>query len=275
MDLTTISSVLTPRGLDELPSWEAGDAWLAGGTWLFSEPQPSLTRLIDLSSFHWQPSTIRPDGLGIAATCTIAELNRLELPTDWLAAPLINQCCRALLGSFKIWNRATVGGNLCMALPAGPMIALTAALDGVCTLLAVDGSTRHLPVMEFVLGPQKTALRAGELLRSIDVPTEALRRRTAFRQISLSPNGRSGALLVGSLGPSGGFTLIVTASTPRPVRLSFPGLPDAAALRQAIADGTQGVGWYDDPHGSPDWRQHVTGLLAEEIRREFEEGTAR
>ena len=29
-------------------AWRAGDAWLAGGTWLFSEPQPALTRLLDL-----------------------------------------------------------------------------------------------------------------------------------------------------------------------------------------------------------------------------------
>ena len=60
--------------------------------------------------------------------------------THWLARrsglqrPLIDQCCRAFLASFKIWKTATVGGNLCMALPAGPMIALTAALDGDCVI---------------------------------------------------------------------------------------------------------------------------------------------
>ena len=62
--------------------------------------------------------------LSIAATCTIAELDALACPPDWLAAPLINQCCRAFLASFKIWKTATVGGNLCMSLPAGPMISL-------------------------------------------------------------------------------------------------------------------------------------------------------
>ena len=31
-------------------AWREGDAWLAGGTWLFSEQQPRLRRLIDLQS---------------------------------------------------------------------------------------------------------------------------------------------------------------------------------------------------------------------------------
>ena len=116
---------------------------------------------------------------------------------------------------------ATVGGNLCMALPAGPMISLTAALDGVCTIWTPDGGERQLPIADFVTGANANALRPGELLRQIDMPAAALTRRTAFRQISLTPLGRSGALLIGTLGGDGGFALTVTASTPRPVRLRF------------------------------------------------------
>ena len=56
------------------------------------------------------PAAIDAHGLTLAATCTIAQLDRLELPSGWNAAPLVGQCCRALLGSFKIWNVATVGG---------------------------------------------------------------------------------------------------------------------------------------------------------------------
>ena len=48
MDLTTITEVVRPSGRESLPEWQDGDAWLGGGTWLFSEPQPKLRRLIDL-----------------------------------------------------------------------------------------------------------------------------------------------------------------------------------------------------------------------------------
>jgi CO/xanthine dehydrogenase FAD-binding subunit len=268
MDLDTITAVLRPDTLDALPTWRAGDAWLAGGTWLFSEPQPALSRLIDLSALGWPAAEASENGLSLSATCTIAALDRLVLPRDWIAAPLVGQCCRALLGSFKIWNRATVGGNLCTALPAGPMTALAAALDGVCVVLRPGGRARRLSVGDFVLGPQRTALAPGEILRRIDLPAAGLRRRTAFRRIALSPGGRSGALVIGTR-DRGGFVVTVTASTPRPVRLPFGDLPSAADLRAALAAAIPEGAWYDDVHGAPDWRRHVTGLLAEEIREEL------
>src|SRR5258707_8128674 len=108
MDLNTINSVAHPRSRAQLPVWTAGDAWLAGGTWLFSEPQAHLTRLIDLTDFKWPALTIGDSRLSIAATCTVAQLDALACPPEWLASPLIDQCCRAYLPSFKIWKTATV-----------------------------------------------------------------------------------------------------------------------------------------------------------------------
>jgi CO/xanthine dehydrogenase FAD-binding subunit len=266
MDLNTIETVLRPRSRTELPAWTEGDACLGGGTWLFSEPQVGMRRLVDLAALGWPPHAIDANGLTLAATCTIAQLDRLELPPDWIAAPLIGQCCRALLGSFKIWNVATIGGNVCLALPAGPMIALAAALDATCTIWSADGTERHVPIVEFVLGPQHNALDPGEVLRSLSMPATALVRRTAFRRISLSPNGRSGALLIGTRAADGAFALTVTASVKRPLRLTFDGLPSAADLAQTLDDAIPQALYHDDVHGRPDWRRHMTGHFAEEIR---------
>jgi CO/xanthine dehydrogenase FAD-binding subunit len=269
MDLNTITEVARPRNRNEISAWGTGDAWLAGGTWLFSEPQPALSRLIDLSGLDWPATVISRDGLEIAATCTVAALDALTLPPEWAAAPLIGQCCRAFLASFKIWNMATVGGNLCMSLPAGPMISLTAALEGICTIWTPDGRERRVAVADFVLGPLHNVLRPGELLRAIALPASALMRRTAFRKISLSPLGRSAALLIGTLARDGNFALTITASTPRPVPLAFAALPSAAALRQRIDETIAEDQYYDDVHGAPVWRRHMTLLFAEEIRREL------
>ncbi len=65
MDLNTIEKVARPSSRAQLPVWTAGDAWLAGGTWLFSEPQAHLTRLIDLSDLKWPALTISDSGLSI------------------------------------------------------------------------------------------------------------------------------------------------------------------------------------------------------------------
>jgi CO/xanthine dehydrogenase FAD-binding subunit len=267
--LNTITELAHPRTRAQLPVWTAGDAWLAGGTWLFSEPQVHLTRLIDLTDFKWPALTVGDSELTIAATCTVAQLDAFACPPEWLAAPLINQCCRAYLASFKIWKTATVGGNLCMSLPAGPMISLTSALDGTCTIWKADGSEQRVSVTDFVIGDQRNVLAPGDLLRQIDIPLTALKRRSAFRQISLTPVGRSAALLIGSIASVGAFLLTVTASTRRPVRLSFAKMPEPEELREAILLRITDDLYHDDVHGKPEWRKHMTLRLAEEIRAEL------
>lgn len=269
MDLNTIEAVAHPKARDQLPVWTAGDAWLAGGTWLFSEPQTHLRRLIDLTDLNWPALTISETGLSIAATCTVAQLDALACPPEWIASPLINQCCRAFLASFKIWKTATVGGNICMSLPAGPMISLTAALDGVATIWPAGGGERRIAVADFVTGDNRNVLEHGDLLRQIDIPLAALKRRSAFRQISLTPIGRSATLLIGSLGNDDAFALTVTASTKRPVQLSFAAIPEARELREAILQRIPEGLYHTDIHGKPAWRKHMTLRLAEEIRSEL------
>jgi len=270
MDLNTITEVVRPSGRDALPRWQDGDACLAGGTWLFSEPQPHLSRLIDIGSLGWPAIELDKRGMRIAATCTIATLEAVSLPVEWIAAPLIGQCCRAFLASFKIWNTATVGGNICMSLPAGPMISLASALDGIGTIWSRDGGERQIPIAEFVTGAKKNVLAPSEILRVIDLPAQALMRRTSFRQLSLTPLGRSGALLIGSVSPrDGAFVLTITASTSRPVRLSFANMPDRQTLHDRIVREIPDALYYDDVHGAPLWRKHVTPVLAEEVRQEL------
>ncbi|MFI5654535.1 FAD binding domain-containing protein [Streptomyces anulatus] len=268
MDLNTVLDVRDARS--PVP-WRPGDAWLGGGTYLFSEPQPRLRRLVDLGRTGWDPVRELPDGsLEIAATCTIAQLSRFGRGWDAPAAPLVEQCCRAFLASFKIWNMATVGGNLCNALPAGPMISLTAALDGVCLLRAQDGTLRRVKAADFVTGAGCKDLAEGELLRSVTLPARSLRGRTAFRQASLYGLGRSGALVIGSLDPlDGSLAVTITAATVRPFRLWFALPPGRSGLRRAIGSAVAERDWFDDIHGLPEWRRHMTLHLAEQVRHEL------
>jgi CO/xanthine dehydrogenase FAD-binding subunit len=259
MDLNTVTAIVQPTARAAIPAPQPGDAFLAGGTWLFSEPQDELKRLIDLPSLGWPALTQTPDGLAIAATCTLAELQAFSTPADWRAANLIGQCCQALLGSFKIRRVATIGGNLCLALPAAPMAALAVALDGICTIWSHDGAERSLPAAQFIIGARETALRPGEILRAITLSAAALRRRAGFRQMSLTPLGRSAALLIATT-DGARFDLTITASVARPVRIDFPNYPDPMTLAAAIDAAIPA--WYDDLHGRPHWRRRITHALA-------------
>lgn len=275
MNLNTIIEVKRPGSSDQIGQWRDGYAWLAGGTWLFSEPQVATSTLIDLDGLGWAPLTSTPDSLEIAATCRIADLHAFEGPPAWRAVPLFHDCINAFLMSFKIWNAATVGGNICMSLPAGAMISLTAALEGVCTLWprpnqSNGGEPREVPVVEFVTGNHQNVLRKGELLRSIRLPASALSKRYAMRQMSLTHLGRSAALIVGTAENKGSnFLLTITASTPRPVQLRFAKMPSADELRHAINEQLPADGYFQDVHGSARYKRHLTYYFAEQIRAEL------
>ena len=272
MDLNTITEVLRPASAEAVTKWENDFAWLAGGTWLFSEPQIHIHTLIDLETLKWPSLQASQDGLEIAATCKIVELDQFveKAPSDWTAAPLFRDCCRSFLASFKIWNEATVGGNICMSLPAGPMISLAAALEGIGTLWPRSGKTRDVPVIEFVTGNHANVLAPGELLRSIHLPATALKKTFAFRRFTLTHLGRSEVLLIGTRCPEQGtFLLTITAATLRPVQIQFKNIPPAEELKQAIDDAVPFSLYLDDTHGSPPHRKHLTYYFAEQIREEL------
>lgn len=280
MDMNTIDAVVRTEDPAE---WRDGDAWLAGGTVLFSygslafgkEP---LSRLLDLGSAGWPAVTVTDAGIELAATCTVAELYALpgsaaaaDQDTAWPALDLIRPCCDSFVASFKVWNMSTVGGNLCTALPAGPMTSLCAALDGVATVLGADGASRTVPVAEFVTGDGRNCLAPSELLRKVHLPASALAARVAFRRLSLSNLGRSGVLLLGRLDDDGTLVLTVTAATKRPVQLRFPATAavSAASLVDALDAAIPAELYHDDIHGLPAWRKDMTYRLAEEIRAEL------
>lgn len=266
MNLNTIVKVKRPKAIEDV-EWSDGHAWLAGGTWLFSEPQIATDTLVDLEQFGWPPLTASPAGLEIAATCKIAELREFAAPSEWRAAPLFRDCIDAFLMSFKIWNAATVGGNICMSLPAGAMISLTAALEGVCNLLPRKGMPREVPVIDFVTGNHANVLQRGELLRSVFLPASALAKRCAMRQVSPTHLGRSAALVIATVADhDDDFLLTISASTPRPVQLRFAKAPTTAELRRAIDEQLPPSAWFDDVHGSAAYKRHVTFYLAEQIR---------
>jgi len=270
VNLNTITEVKRPSAAEDITEWRDGYAWLAGGTWLFSEPQIATDTLIDLESLRWPALHASRDGLDIAATCRIVELDRFAAPPEWAAAPLFRACCRAFLASFKIWNAATVGGNICMALPAGPMISLTVALEGTYTLWPRGAAPRTVPAADFVTGDHACVLRPGELLRSIRLPASALAKRVAFRRAALTHLGRSAVLLIGTAAPKAADLLItVTAATVRPVQLRFERAPSAAELHRRLDAEISDGDYLDDVHGSPAYRRHLTHYYAEQIRAEL------
>ncbi len=141
---------------------------LAGGTDLMVEVNfgtrrpPALvdmTRISELRQFEIDGNQVRL-GAGVTYSQLITEL-RDKLPGLALAARTV--------GSPQIRNRATVGGNLGTASPAGdahpPLLAAGAEVE----IASVQG-TRTVRVDEFFTGPKRNALEPGELIAAVRIP---------------------------------------------------------------------------------------------------------
>lgn len=277
MDITTVTSFRPARKRADL-ALAPGEVVMAGGTWLMSEPQPTTTGFVDLTTLGWPDVEITPDGLRIGATCTIARLlawAETEAPAEWTSLALARPSADALLASFKIWNTATVGGNVCQAFAAGAMIAMLSTLDATALIWTPDGGERVIAVADLVIDNQATSLAPGEVVRALDIPMHALRSRVGLQKIALAELGRSGAVVTARVDPDGSAVFVVTAAVRRPRVLRFARVPGAGELRDAVASATD---FYTDPLGSADWRRGVSVVLAERLRAAFArdraEGTA-
>jgi len=126
----------------------------------------------------------RGDHVAVGAATKLQDI--VESPIIAAKAPVLAEAVNEM-ASWQVRNVATIGGNICNASPAAdtapPLLVLNAKLH----LVSLEGE-REVPITEFFLGPRKTVLRKGELLKEIVVPYERgagasfikLGRRNAF-----------------------------------------------------------------------------------------------
>jgi CO/xanthine dehydrogenase FAD-binding subunit len=105
-------------------------------------------------------------GLTIGALTTLAEIERSDIVKKYYL-PLWDAV--NVMASIQIRNLATIGGNLCSAVPsadtAPPLIALNASLQ----LVGPEGE-RSIPVEAFFTGPTETVRTSNEILTAIMIP---------------------------------------------------------------------------------------------------------
>lgn len=267
MDMSTVTEWVETTNPDD---FRATDAWLAGGTVLFSYGSEVVTRLLDITTADWTPISWDESGLNIAATCTVAEIYEFcgtdDLTTALPGLRIVRPACECFVASWKIWNTSTVGGNVATALPAGPMTSWLAGTGAEALIWGAGGATRVLPVIDLILGNGCTALQPGELIRSFHIPRATLQYAATLRRVSLTHRGRTAALVVARECEGETMQLTLTAATPRPITINLPTSSSpqqaAEALAATVTDSTHG--WFDDPHGSPEWRRHMSVRLAEQ-----------
>ena len=183
---------LEPESIDEtlamLSKYSGRSKIIAGGTDLMLQMRYKTIEpeyLIDITRISGMDYMTFDDdqGLKIGALTTIRSLETsIELQERF---PIIPQAARQL-GSVAIRNVATVGGNLCNALPSAEASQVLVALLAQVRMIG-PGGERVLPLENFFTGVGKTVLRPDELLLEILVPR--LAPQTSGIYIKHSPRG--------------------------------------------------------------------------------------
>jgi len=104
--------------------------------------------------------------LEIGATTTFSEISASQQVCQ--VFPALAQAAR-VVGGWQIQNRATLGGNIANASPAGDSLPVLLALDAVVVTIG-PADQREIAYVDFHSGYRQTALHAGEIIARIRLP---------------------------------------------------------------------------------------------------------
>jgi CO/xanthine dehydrogenase FAD-binding subunit len=259
MDLPQVERFLQPTHFNHLTEWQPGWFWLAGGTWLFSEPETRAKVLVDLASLHWSEIEVAPTELTIGATCKLADLAKFSFPSQWTSTTAL-KCAVHELASFKISNAATVGGNLCLALPASTFAPVMVVLGASYEIFSPHTDPRQVAAINFQTGAQQTVLQPGEALRKITIPAANLGWQIAYQRMCLQTAGYALAIVIAAYDPATQQVRYgIGASTPTPFLLTFAHPPTPDEITQAL--DAQNPNFIHDERASAAYRRHITAVL--------------
>ncbi|MEM4188459.1 MAG: xanthine dehydrogenase family protein subunit M [Candidatus Hadarchaeum sp.] len=156
---------------------------IAGGTDLLVDMKQEKIKPKVLVSIMKIPDLkcIVEDGteLRIGAATTLAEIEESRVIRENYGL-----ICEAVeeLGTVQVRNMATIGGNICNAVPSADLPPALVALDAQLKIVGANGE-RILPLEEFFVGVRKTRLK-NELLKEIAVRRPPERSGTAFIKLA-------------------------------------------------------------------------------------------
>ena len=179
---------LRPRTIAEALEMKSKHAeraiYWAGGTdlvllWQRGEVKPDycidLTFLPELDYIESEEGAVR-----IGAMASLDDLDRAAGLNQLM--DVLGYTAR-LMCTAQTRTIATVGGNMCNASPAADLSPLFVALDCEVKIVGIEGE-RSIPMEDFFLGVNKTALSNEELLAEITVPVPASRREACYTRVA-------------------------------------------------------------------------------------------
>ena len=179
--------------------------------------------------------------------------------------------CATLIGGVAIQGRASLGGNLCNASPAGDGIPALIALGTVVEIAGPEGR-RTVAAEQFCTGPGRNVLTSGEFVVALRAPPPDGRAGAAFRRFI--PRGEMDIAVTNAAvhlrfdgDRVGDARVAVGAVAPRPLLVAEAGAALAGAalseatIEKAAAAARAAARPIDDMRGTVKQRRHLAGVL--------------
>ncbi|MBX7213879.1 MAG: xanthine dehydrogenase family protein subunit M [Thermoflexales bacterium] len=183
----------------------------------------------------------------------------------------------SLIGGTAVQGRATLGGNLCTASPAGDSIPAL-IVHGATLIVAGPAGRRSIPVAAFCIGPGRTVLGPGELLIAIQVPAPRPRSGAAYlrfiprNEMDIAVASSGVALQLDAEGHIAAIDVALGAVGPTPIvvadaaALALGQAPSAEMAAKLGAAATAAARPIDDVRGTAAHRKRLVDVLT---RRAF------
>lgn len=248
--------------------------FIAGGTDLFLDP-PDCDFVVDINNAGFGEAALSPGGdLFVGAAATLQQVATNELVRDFAGGGLAQVAARC--GNRPVRTTATIGGNLCSALPSGDMAPILLALDASCYLVGPEDQ-ESLPLENFFLGPRQTVLE-GRLLMGLSLPGVAADRRCAVEKLTRSAEDIALVQVAVAASLAGGtlaaLRIALGAVAPVPLRARqaeshLEGLPLAAVTSDLIAEAAEMASSECDPisdhRAGADYRRQMVRVLTRRL----------
>lgn len=239
---------------------------LAGGTDLIIDIRsenktPQL--IIDLKGIKELQDITQSEGKGlqIGATATINDILKKNATLKKYTC-LLDACSD--LGDSILRSRATMGGNICTASPAGDSAPALIVLDARVEIAGIDG-LRVVTISDFFTGVKKNCLKKGEIITKIiipDIPQEIKSRYMKMKR------GAEDLAIVGVAGihfPDGKTTLAYSSVAPIPVKVDVTeefkeGKVTENSIETAVKKALSHVSPISDVRGGKEYRNHLVDI---------------
>lgn len=251
--------------------------YIAGGTDLvvqINRGRATPQHVIDISHLADLRHDIvqTADGFSLGALTRYRSIERHPAFQD--ALKLLPEAA-SVVGGVQVRNIASIGGNIVNASPAADFVPALLALDAELDIQGAAGR-RSESLRDFILGPGKTGLQAGEILAAVRFKPLPAHSATAFLK-----EGRRKAMEISVVCVAASLTLDASGKTCLAARIAvgavapkayraaaaeaaLAGLPaDTASFRLAGQLAAEQAAPISDVRASAEHRHHLVSVLVQ------------